>query len=138
MGNTDSNSYLSLKDSALFVLNFLDINPNIDNNLDKMYRRIIRLMNRSEIPFKKVNQRYFLNTTDIVLLGIKIKEELKISNSYVEKQTPEYKTTSSIHFQTEQPIEKIENIIQLHKDKTISAKHALIIINSIIKNYKKA
>jgi hypothetical protein len=111
MGNADSNSYLSLKDSALLLLNFLNINPTIDNNLDKMYHRITRLIHRSEIPFIKVNKRNYLNKTDIESLGIKIKEEIKILNSYVEKQTPEYKTTSIKRFQEDQQIEKIENII---------------------------
>jgi hypothetical protein len=141
MNKNNSNSYLGIKNSALLLLNNLNINPTIDNNLDKMYRRIMRMIHLNKIPFRKVGQRYFLNRMDIELLGVKIKEEAEISNPFVknQKRIP----TSSVHSpplqsleHLESPIEKIDNIIKLYHDKTISAKQALIIINKIIRNYK--
>jgi hypothetical protein len=136
MEKNDSTQYLTISDSALLILNFLNINPYSDNNLERMYRRIQRLIHRRQIPFKKVNQRYFLNTKDIELLGVKIKEENKISCSYMDKQ--EHETESLVHYPVDSQIEKIANIIKLVNNKTISSKQALSMINTIIKHNQNA
>lgn len=132
MEKIDSINYINITDSALLLLNFFNIIPANRSNHEKMYRLILKLIHRGDIPFKKQNKRYYLNKADIEILRAKIKKEIEISGSFFEGQTPKNKPESSV----ESSIEKIVNIIELHNDKTISAKHALIIINKIIKNHK--
>jgi hypothetical protein len=64
MGKRHSKDYLSLKGSALLILSYLDIDPYIDNNLDKMYRRIQKMIRRNQIPFG-IYEIDFVHTADI-------------------------------------------------------------------------